>query len=138
MGTTILSLKTATLIKYISLIAILSLSFFFNLVSPFYVFFFTKNRWYRFDDARVSIFDPNDIPSECFGKSDAEVSKTAYMLFYDRVNKIQSPQSFSMNSDKPEILSKFLTEVQQENVRLIRDTLVCIFFVKYFASNAIK
>ena len=62
-----------------------------------------KDKWYSFNDAEVKSFDPNQIAGECFGGEvnsrtydqvtdkflDLSIEKTnsAYMLFYERVNR---------------------------------------------------
>ena len=62
-----------------------------------------KDKWYSFNDAEVKPFDPNQIASECFGGEmnsrtydqvtdkfmDLSIEKTnsAYMLFYERIEK---------------------------------------------------
>ncbi|XP_059086581.1 ubiquitin carboxyl-terminal hydrolase puf-like [Tigriopus californicus] len=63
----------------------------------------SKDKWYSFNDAEVKAFDPNQIASECFGGEmnsrtydqvtdkfmDLSIEKTnsAYMLFYERIDK---------------------------------------------------
>eukprot|EP01119_Soliformovum_irregulare_P004626 TRINITY_DN1568_c0_g1_i1.p1 TRINITY_DN1568_c0_g1~~TRINITY_DN1568_c0_g1_i1.p1 ORF type:complete len:2028 (+),score=618.17 TRINITY_DN1568_c0_g1_i1:116-6085(+) len=65
-------------------------------------------QWIEFNDKHVSVFDPKDIPHECFGgteeirKTDpqtrqtrwetVEKSRNAYMLFYERVEFIPPPK----------------------------------------------
>lgn len=61
----------------------------------------TKSQWFEFNDQKVTRFDPNDIPHECFGgyewieqyvdgmrtqkeKVKREIGHNAYMLFYQR------------------------------------------------------
>ena len=64
----------------------------------------TKDKWFSFNDAEVKSFDPNQIAGECFGGEmssrtydqvndkflDLSIEKTnsAYMLFYERVKKV--------------------------------------------------
>ena len=53
------------------------------------------NKWYEFNDSIVRDFDPNDIPSECFGGEDTFTGynmvqmksmkwRNAYLLLYSR------------------------------------------------------
>lgn len=65
-----------------------------------------KDKWYSFNDAEVKTFDPSQIASECFGGEmssrtydqvtdkflDLSIEKTnsAYMLFYERVKRVNS------------------------------------------------
>ena len=63
----------------------------------------SSRRWFSFNDAEVKVFDPNHIAAECFGGEmnsrtydqmtdkfmDLSIEKThsAYMLFYERIDK---------------------------------------------------
>ena len=67
-----------------------------------------KDKWYSFNDAEVKPFDPNQIASECFGGEmnsrtydqvtdkfmDLSIEKTnsAYMLFYERIEKPENAE----------------------------------------------
>ena len=48
-------------------------------------------KWYKFDDSRVSEFNINDIEKECFGgkkeDSEEESNRSAYLLFYELSKK---------------------------------------------------
>ena len=50
-----------------------------------------KNNWLTFNDSNVSEFDPDKIPSECFGGNTEGYSfencQNAYLLFYERKKK---------------------------------------------------
>ena len=68
-----------------------------------------KDKWYSFNDAEVKPFDPNQIASECFGGEmssrtydqvtdkfmDLSIEKTnsAYMLFYERIERSDHPEA---------------------------------------------
>lgn len=70
-----------------------------------------RDKWYSFNDAEVKPFDPNQIAAECFGGEmnsrtydqvtdkfmDLSIEKTnsAYMLFYERVNKSEDEEGCS-------------------------------------------
>lgn len=56
-----------------------------------------SNKWYEMNDSIVRDFDPNDIPSECYGGEDTYSGynmqsmksmkwRNAYLLFYERKN----------------------------------------------------
>ena len=67
-----------------------------------------KDKWYSFNDAEVKPFDPNQIAAECFGGEmnsrtydqvtdkfmDLSIEKTnsAYMLFYERIERTETAE----------------------------------------------
>lgn len=71
-----------------------------------------KDKWYSFNDAEVKPFDPNQIAAECFGGEmnsrtydqvtdkfmDLSIEKTnsAYMLFYERIEKTNGDKDKEM------------------------------------------
>ena len=90
-----------------------------------------KDKWYSFNDAEVKPFDPNQIAAECFGGEmnsrtydqvtdkfmDLSIEKTnsAYMLFYERIEK-QDPSemeaSASIQAGPSEVKSMPMSEVK--------------------------
>ena len=65
------------------------------------------NKWYEMNDHIVRDFDPNDIPSECFGGEDVYMGynmmqlktmkwRNAYLLFYER----NSPEDINTDDEK--------------------------------------
>ncbi|XP_065207082.1 ubiquitin carboxyl-terminal hydrolase puf isoform X2 [Planococcus citri] len=74
-----------------------------------------RDKWFLFNDAEVKPFDPNQIPAECFGGEmtsktydsvtdkfmDLSFEKTnsAYMLFYERVNKDETKEQAWCSSE---------------------------------------
>ncbi len=113
------------------------------------------DRWYSFNDAEVKPFDPAQIAAECFGGEvnsraydqvtekymDMNIEKTnsAYMLFYERVDKTTEDEagpSWKREADEEELigtaaaamamssssLSEELEEwIWQDNVNFIQD-----------------
>lgn len=79
--------------------------------------------WVEFNDSDVSEFDPHSIPSHCFGG--VEPSRTmnsnprvkpwnAYMLFYQRVSKIEKSKA-TQNPSKPRVPVHVPVSVSMKN-----------------------
>jgi len=82
----------------------------------------SKDSWYMFNDAEVKLFDPSQIASECFGGEmtsktydsvndkfmDFSIEKTnsAYMLFYERLNKEAEVEPMCTSSDSSREITK--------------------------------
>lgn len=47
----------------------------------------SENRWFEFNDSRVSSFSAENLADEAYGTKDSmeEKVKNAYLLFYERV-----------------------------------------------------
>lgn len=76
------------------------------------------DKWYYFDDEKITEFNAKQLQSECFGGieenpfgDDEEKKKNAYLLFYEKIKKHSktTPEDFST--------SKILKEISQENTR---------------------
>ncbi|KAI9136811.1 hypothetical protein BKA69DRAFT_1128787 [Paraphysoderma sedebokerense] len=101
-----------------------------------------ERKWFHFNDSNVELFDPKDVPSQCYGGSDSYpqydavqqksvpkyISKpnNAYMLFYQRVNQVNDVESAEC-SLPPEIYQS----VWADNVNYLRDRNV--FDSNYFS-----
>ena len=80
-----------------------------------------EDRWYLFNDAEVRVFDPDQLADECFGGDQPkqfehpgeryldfglEKTNSAYMLFYERSEKV-SNRIFSRRDSVCDSRSKF-------------------------------
>lgn len=111
-----------------------------------------KRKWFEFNDTRVTPFEITDenIKNEWFGgKTEAktsdfiidwqmDISRSAYMLFYERVEEFSSPETFAKT-----VPAFFEQKITQENVafrqlKLYTDPLYLSSlddFLKYFDSE---
>merc|ERR1719394_424305 len=81
-----------------------------------------KDKWYSFNDAEVKAFDPSQIASECFGGEmnsrtydqvtdkfmDLSIEKTnsAYMLFYERIERTDNTEGTEAEAGPSEMNSR--------------------------------
>ena len=74
------------------------------------------DKWYRFDDTRVTEFNILDLKTECFGSEERENtneffqrSRSAYLLLYRKINSSSENKSYKENIPK-NLLSQIHTE----------------------------
>ena len=82
-----------------------------------------KNNWLIFNDSQVSEFDPEKIPSECFGGNTEGYSfencQNAYLLFYERKKK--APIRIILDEDeKNKIEENINNNNDNENKNIIK------------------
>lgn len=98
-----------------------------------------ERRWYQFNDSTVEIFDPKDIPKQCFGGPECIMqwdpvqqknvtrmfSKqyNAYMLFYERRSDSQSIPNNSNDSEDVVALvpDDIHGSIWEENISFLQD-----------------
>ncbi|CAG8488554.1 749_t:CDS:10, partial [Cetraspora pellucida] len=99
----------------------------------------SERRWYQFNDSTVEIFDPKDIPKQCYGgpeyimQLDTAQQKSlpkmflkqynAYMLFYERVSDSESDTFVSSTEkEKPSIIPRdVFSSIWEENICFLQD-----------------
>jgi ubiquitin C-terminal hydrolase len=86
-----------------------------------YIYDPQSHKWHRYDDSKISEFNPADIKYECFGQDKHDKdhnagtsdlfskSQNAYLLFY---TKIKENDSASIQAKVPE---NILSQIEQEN-----------------------
>ncbi|CAD8072236.1 unnamed protein product [Paramecium sonneborni] len=83
------------------------------------------NKWYEFNDITVSPADIKDVKNDGFGGFDRflkskyptqfkDKSKSAYMLFYERIKPLNSKQEL-MDIENDQKTTQFLDEIKDEN-----------------------
>ncbi|KAJ6218179.1 hypothetical protein RDWZM_009336 [Blomia tropicalis] len=109
----------------------------------------SRNRWFLFNDAEVKSFEKANIAAECFGGEttskqydqandkffDCSIEKTnsAYMLFYERIDDVESPEDdmkieeCSINNG---ISNSLMNWIWDDNISFLRDQF--IFEHSYF------
>ncbi|CAI2172590.1 20242_t:CDS:10, partial [Funneliformis geosporum] len=97
-----------------------------------------ERRWYQFNDSNVEIFDPKEIPKQCFGgpeyvmQWDPTSQKNlprmfarqynAYMLFYERVNDQNTLESKSTSQDQiTKVPVDIYSSIWEENIGFLQD-----------------
>ncbi|CAD8074991.1 unnamed protein product [Paramecium primaurelia] len=85
------------------------------------------SKWYEFNDIIVTPADIKDLKNDAFGGADKFIknkypsqlkdkSKSAYMLFYERINPINIPdQSEKIDVEMDQKTMQFLDEIKDEN-----------------------
>ena len=75
------------------------------------------DKWYRYDDTRVTEFNILDLKTECFGSEDKENtneffqrSRSAYLLLYRKMNSTSDNKS-----SKDNIPKNLLSQIHSEN-----------------------
>ena len=105
-----------------------------------------RDKWYMFNDAEVKYFDPSQLGSECFGGEmtsktydsatdkymdfSFEKTNSAYMLFYERIDKSSSPDATSCQSVVATLPPELSTWIWEDNTQFMRDR--SIFEHSYF------
>ena len=103
-----------------------------------------RDKWYMFNDAEVKPFDPNQLGSECFGGEmtsktyDSQTDKymdfsfektnSAYMLFYERIEKTQ--EQGTSNASVAVLPPDLFSWIWEDNTQFMRDR--SIFEHQYF------
>ncbi|CAG8438368.1 11338_t:CDS:10 [Funneliformis caledonium] len=97
-----------------------------------------ERRWYQFNDSNVEIFDPKEIPKQCFGgpeyvmQWDPTSQKNlprmfarqynAYMLFYERVGDQDILESKSTSQDQvTKVPVDIYSSIWEENIGFLQD-----------------
>ncbi|RIB07257.1 hypothetical protein C2G38_2252726 [Gigaspora rosea] len=98
-----------------------------------------ERRWYQFNDSTVEVFDPKDIPKQCYGgpeyimQLDTAQQKSlpkmflkqynAYMLFYERVSDSQNNTFVSSTAqEKPSVIPRdVFSSIWEENICFLQD-----------------
>nr|CAG8463916.1 13478_t:CDS:10 [Entrophospora candida] len=100
-----------------------------------------ERRWYQFNDSTVEIFDPKDIPKQCFGGPEyvsqwdpaqqKNVTRVfakqynAYMLFYERCEDVQNITSYNeINKQENQIVKvpdDIYGAIWDENIGFLQD-----------------
>ncbi|CAJ0883074.1 7111_t:CDS:10, partial [Entrophospora sp. SA101] len=100
-----------------------------------------ERRWYQFNDSTVEIFDPKDIPKQCFGGPEyvsqwdpaqqKNVTRVfakqynAYMLFYERCEDVQNITSYDeINKQENQIVKvpdDIYSAIWDENIGFLQD-----------------
>jgi hypothetical protein len=97
-----------------------------------------ERRWYQFNDSNVEIFDPKEIPKQCFGgpeyvmQWDPASQKNlprmfakqynAYMLFYERVSDQDNTEPGStLQEQVAKVPSDIYSSIWEENICFLQD-----------------
>ena len=76
-----------------------------------------KEKWYEFNDTIINEFDINNLEKNCFGGNDK--NKTAYLLFYEKVEKQNIIKSLNENEIKDK------ENIEEKNIEKINDNFIC-------------
>ena len=76
-----------------------------------------KEKWYEFNDTIINEFDINNLEKNCFGGNDK--NKTAYLLFYEKVEK----QNIIKSLKEDEIRDK--ENIEEKDIEKINDNFIC-------------